>query len=150
MRPSTLAIQLLTDPAALASLAVEATLSGHGMVTRLLAEWSTGENRFDRPGERSYIAMLDGNICGVCGLNVDPFAGDGSVGRVRRLYVSTAVRRRGVGSAIMAQLMRDALGRFRELNLRTHDAGASAFYVAVGFSPVSGVHHCTHRRSVVA
>ncbi len=120
-----------------------------GRFDYLVEEWSTGENRFEKPGERSYIATLDGQICGVCGLNVDPFAGDSNVGRVRRLYVSSSFRRRGIGSAIMQQLVRDAAGTFRELHLRTYDAAACAFYEAVGFTPVKEVEHCTHRRSVI-
>jgi len=120
------------------------------MVARLLDEWSTGENRFDKPGERSYVVTIEGHVCGVCGLNIDPFADGHRVGRVRRLYVSAAQRRRGIGSAVMEQLTRDASGRFDELRLRTHDPRAWAFYEAIGFTPVKAIEHCTHRRSVIA
>ena len=135
MTPSTLAIQPLTDPKDLVALATEATADGHRMVARLLEEWIAGQNRFDKPGERAYVATLDGRICGVCGLNIDPFAGDARIGRVRRLYVSASSRRRGIGSAMMQTLMKDAAGTFRELQLRTHDPRAAAFYEAVGFTP---------------
>jgi GNAT superfamily N-acetyltransferase len=146
MQTGNLSIRPLTDPTQLMALAADATADGHRMVTRLIEEWFTGENRFDKPGERSYIASLDGRICAVCGLNIDPFAGDINIGRVRRLYVSGSVRRRGIGSAIIAQLVGDALGHFRELHLRTYDARAAAFYEAVGFTPVHAMEQCTHRR----
>jgi hypothetical protein len=40
--------------APIAALAAEATAEGHGMVARLVEEWATGVNRFDKPGERCY------------------------------------------------------------------------------------------------
>jgi N-acetylglutamate synthase-like GNAT family acetyltransferase len=135
----------LTDPGELRALAEEAEAEGHGMVERLVREWASGENRFDGPGERAYVARVAGRVCGVCGLNIDPFAGDERVGRVRRLYVSAGLRRQGVGSALLGALMRDARGDFGELRLRTHDAGAAAFYEARGFVAVAGVERCTHR-----
>ncbi len=119
------------------------------MVTRLIDEWSAGENRFDQPGERSYVVTINNQVCAVAGLNIDPFMSDDAVGRVRRLYVSSALRRRGIGSAVMQRLVRDATGRFDRLHLRTRDANACAFYEAVGFTPVAGVEHCTHRRSLI-
>jgi ribosomal protein S18 acetylase RimI-like enzyme len=91
------------------------------------------------------LVAIDGRVCGVCGLNVDPLAGSERVGRVRRLYVSAAVRRRGVGSAMMRQLMHDAARRFDELRLRTHDPRAAAFYEAIGFTPVGDSQQCTYR-----
>jgi GNAT superfamily N-acetyltransferase len=150
MRYSNIHIQPLTDPMQLSPLATEATADGHRMVARLIEEWITGENRFDKPGERTYLASLDGQICGVCGLNIDPFAGDINVGRVRRLYVSASVRRQGIGSVLIERLVGDAMGHFRELHLRTHDTGASAFYESVGFMPVVAMEQCTHRRSLIA
>ena len=150
MPPPTLAITPLTDPSVLSALANQATAEGHRMVARLIDEWRTGENRFDIPGERLYIATIDGQACGVCGLNIDPFAKNHRIGRVRRVYVSAAHRRRGIGSALMRQLTRDAAGRFDELCLRTHDPRAAAFYEAIGFTRLKGAEYCTHRRSVVA
>jgi GNAT superfamily N-acetyltransferase len=138
-------IQSLIDPASLADLAAEADHEGHRMVSRLIAEWLSGENRFDRPGERAYIVSVDGRTCAVCGLNIDPFAADPTVGRVRRLYVSPTMRRRGIASAVIARLVDDAREHFRALHLRTHDANAAAFYEAVGFLPVRDDVHCTHR-----
>src|SRR5687767_8416863 len=106
MRASLPAISVypLTDPAVLAGLAADAEADGRRMVSRLMAEWSDGSNRFDRPGERAYVAVCDGRVVAVCGLNVDPFADDPAVGRVRRLYVETAQRRKGAGSAVLKRL----------------------------------------------
>jgi N-acetylglutamate synthase-like GNAT family acetyltransferase len=150
MRPDELTIDLLDDPQVLADLAADARADGRAMVGRLLQEWNDGRNRFDRPGEKAYVARLNGRVCGVCGLNRDPFARAERVGRVRRLYVSVTDRRSGVGSAILKRLMADARGVYEWMHLRTHDKEASAFYEAIGFEPVRDDVECTHRRPVVA
>ena len=150
MRPTVLAIFPLIDPALLAGLAADAEADGRRIVSRLIAEWLDGRNRFDRPGERAYFAVDGGRVVAVCGLNVDPFADDPAVGRVRRMYVAVAHRRKGAGSAMLKELADEAKSHFRTLHLRTDDAGASAFYEANGFSRVDGDPNCTHRRPVIA
>jgi GNAT superfamily N-acetyltransferase len=136
MPPSPPAILHLSDPTRLAGLAADAEADGRRMVSRLIAEWSEGINRFDRPGERAYLALSEGRVVAVCGLNIDPYANDPLIGRVRRLYVAVAQRRRGVGSALMNVLADEARRHFRMLHVRTHDAEASAFYEALGFTRV--------------
>ena len=93
---------------------------------------------------------MNNHVGGVCGLNRDPFAQDETVGRVRRLYVSVAQRRQGIGSALITRLMDDARSIFEWMHLRTHDAEASAFYEAIGFERVAGNAECTRRRRVIA
>jgi GNAT superfamily N-acetyltransferase len=150
MRPIHLAIRPLTDPAVLSELAADAEADGWRMVSRLIAEWADGSNRFDGRAERAYVAIaVDSGPVAVCGLNVDPFASDPTIGRVRRLYVARTQRRRGVASALMEKLTTDAADYFRMLHLRTHSTEASAFYEAIGFTRVVGDSNCTHRRSVV-
>jgi GNAT superfamily N-acetyltransferase len=146
-----MAIRPLTDPAVLADLAADAEADGWRMVSRLIAEWADGGNRFAAPGERAYMAVsIDGRPVAVGGLNVDPFANDPTVGRIRRLYVARARRRGGVASALMKKLSDDAAEHFRMLHLRTSSPEASAFYEAIGFMRVVGDPNCTHRRPVVA
>jgi len=57
MHPPPPAILNLTDPSLLAPLAADARADGRRMVGRLIDEWSQGINRFDRPGERAYVAV---------------------------------------------------------------------------------------------
>src|SRR3954451_22305414 len=148
---SPFAIRPLTDPAVLAGLAADAEADGWRMVSRLIAEWADGRNRFAAPGERAYLAGAEGGRpVAVGGLNVDPYAGEPAVGRIRRLYVARARRRTGVASALMQKLSTDAAGHFRMLHLRTDSAEAAAFYEAIGFTRVLGDPDCTHRRPVVA
>src|SRR6185503_18517935 len=123
---------------------------GRVMVSRLIEEWLDGRNRFSRAGEKAYVARRGDHVSAVCGLNLDPFAGSETIGRVRRLYVAVRDRRNGVGTAVVNQLIVDARGVFEWLRLRTYDPDAAAFYEAIGFDPVIEDENCTHRRRVVA
>jgi GNAT superfamily N-acetyltransferase len=134
-----ISMEILSDVAALKPLADDAQADGRRMVSRLIQEWK----------DQLYCAVRAGHICGVCGLNLDPFANEPAVGRVRRLYVAYAFRRKGVGSAIMNRLLADARKHFRALHLRTFDPGACGFYESIGFSKVEGDANCTHRLDLV-
>jgi len=83
-------------------------------------------------------------LVGVCGLNIDPYAADRRVGRVRHLYVLSAFRRRGVGRHLVTAVIEMARGRFDRLHLRTENAGAARFYEALGFRPSGGASDYTH------
>ena len=86
---------------ALAPLVAESEQAGLRFVRRLAEEWAGGRNRFDRPGEACFAALVDGRMVGVCCLNVDPYATDPAVGRVRHLYVLSAYRKLGVGRRLV-------------------------------------------------
>jgi ribosomal protein S18 acetylase RimI-like enzyme len=143
IRLADLSVQALDSIGLLDELASDADAIGCRMVSRLIEEWNDGINRFDQPGERVYCAVSAGRIYGMCGLNRDPFAGDPSIARVRRLYVDSTFRRRGIASQLLRQLMDDARVDFRALHLRTFDPIAIAFYEALGFSRVLGNSECT-------
>jgi GNAT superfamily N-acetyltransferase len=127
----------------LGGLIAESQTLGLGFLRRLADEWVTGANRFDAPGEVLLVARIDDTIVGVCGLNVDPYAGRQNVGRVRHLYVLQAHRRRGVGRQLVAAVLRAARGRFDRLHLRTGNPDAARLYEELGFRPV-GADHDTH------
>jgi GNAT superfamily N-acetyltransferase len=128
---------------AVESLVVESERAGLGFVRRLVDEWASGRNRFDRPGEMLLGARMDGCLVGVCGLNVDPYAATLAVGRVRHLYVLESRRRHGVGRRLVEEIIRTAGGRFDTLRLRTHNPGAARLYEALGFRPSEDA-DCTH------
>jgi phosphoribosylglycinamide formyltransferase-1 len=135
---------LRTPDLDLGALLAESEQAGLRLVRRLVEEWVSGANRFDRSGEELFGARLDGRVVGVCGLNVDPYAAKEGVGRVRHLYVLSAFRRRGVGRALIAAVIEAARGRFGELRLRTGNAEAARLYEAIGFQRSSQVADCTH------
>lgn len=148
MRPVDLVIEPLRDLEQLSELEADANADGQAMVSRLIREWRDGRNRFSAAGERVYVAKRGERVCGICGVNRDPYAGDDSIGRVRRLYVATRERRSGVGRALIDRLMADAGGVFSWIHLRAHERRAAVFYEANGFEAVAGNPDYTHRRRV--
>jgi GNAT superfamily N-acetyltransferase len=103
----------------LAALAREASSEGFLFLARLIAQWKSGTNRFDQPGEQLLGAIANGELVGVCGLNRDPYLEEDTVGRLRHLYVTRAARGSGAGSALVARLVDEATSLFRLLRLRT-------------------------------
>lgn len=117
---------------------------GYRFLARLRDEYEAGSNRFDRAGERLLGVWSGPALVAVGGVNVDPYAGDPRVGRLRHLYVARAHRGRGVGRLLVRALVDAAGDRFDALTLRTATEDATRFYEALGFAPVSNPHH-THR-----
>lgn len=123
------ATDLGPDAVALADLARD---EGFAFAERLVGEWRSGANRFDRPGEM-FAEARDGQVLvGFGGLNRCPYAGDPGVGRLRHVYVRADRRAQGVGRALVSALLRRA-GTFHRVRLRAAD-GAAAFYERLGFS----------------
>src|SRR6266487_3820772 len=54
---------------ALEELRAESSREGFRFVERLCDEWVSGANRFNAPGEALFVAVADGQVVGVCGLN---------------------------------------------------------------------------------
>lgn len=133
------------DATALAPLVAASRREGWRHLQRLCEEWQEGANRFTGPGEGLYFARSDGRIVGVCGSTADPFARKAEIGRLRRLYVDPALRRRGVGSALVGEVLALAARNFRELRLRTEDAAAGRFFESLGFAPVTHLEGASHR-----
>ena len=122
----------------LGALIAESEQAGLRFVRRLVEEWGTGANRFDRSGEALFASWVDGQLVGVCGLNIDPYAADDRIGRLRHLYVRSAFRRRGVGGHLVTKAIETARGRFEVLRLRTTNSPAAQFYEPLGFRPAEG------------
>src|SRR4051812_2163930 len=92
-------LQRITDlrPDSLAELVAESERSDFRFVRKLMDDWISGINRFDKPGEALFTVTVDSRVVAVGGLNQDRYVGVPGIGRVRRLYVLEAFRRRGVG-----------------------------------------------------
>lgn len=117
-----------------AALVVESEQAGWRCVRRLVEEWANGANRFDRPGEALFAALLGGGVIGVCGLNVDPYAAAQCVGGVRHLYVLSAYRRLGIGRQLVGAVIEAASSRFDKLRVRTGNPAAAQLYERLGKS----------------
>jgi N-acetylglutamate synthase-like GNAT family acetyltransferase len=132
----------------LTALAEEALSEGFRFVERLIADWHSGSNRFARPGERLLGAFWSGELVGVCGLNRDPYTDRHDVGRLRHLYVRKTDRHRGIGAALVQQLLKGASPPFTLIRLRTNTTEAAAFYERLGFRAV-GERTATHAKALV-
>jgi ribosomal protein S18 acetylase RimI-like enzyme len=121
----------------------ESKIAGFRAIERLVTDWETGINRFDRPGEALFIARQGApqsgsgsdRILGVCGLNRDPYTDSSKTGRVRRLYVMQDSRRQGTGRTLVHQVIEVAKLSFDRLHVRTTNPMAAQFYQSLGFMP---------------
>jgi GNAT superfamily N-acetyltransferase len=116
------------------SLAEEAAAHGHLFLFKMKEEWVQGKNLFNRAGEVLYALRDDtGKLVGIGGLNIDPYAGNPKIGRIRHVYISKKLQRSGLGKQVVQQLIEHAKGRFDLLRLRTHNQDAVSFYLELGF-----------------
>jgi ribosomal protein S18 acetylase RimI-like enzyme len=143
----TLQIEKLRDLATLdlGPLVEESRHSGLRFVQRLVDDWASGKNRFDRQGEAFFVARQHDCIIGFCGLNQDPHTAIPTVGRVRRLYVRQADRRQGVGRALAQQVIAEACLTFNWLHVRTDNPPADRFYRSLGFALCPDDYYVTHK-----
>lgn len=126
----------------------ESKMAGFRAIERLVTDWETSINRFNRPGEALFIARQGDRILGVCGLNCDPYIDSSQIGRVRRLYVMQNSRRQGIGRALVHQVIEVAKLSFDRLDVRTTNPVAAQFYQSLGFMPC----HCesaTHTLNLI-
>src|SRR5271157_4184016 len=133
----------------LSALVTEADATGFHALSRLLTEWRSGLNRFNKPGEALLIATDNGHVVGVCGLNRDPYLSDPTVGRVRHLYVAVDHRQRGIGSRHVAAVIGAASGHFARLRLRTDSPDADGLYRSLGFKPFTAELACSHQLALI-
>jgi GNAT superfamily N-acetyltransferase len=99
-------------PERLADLVTESEGFQLRLVRRLVDEWISGANRFDRPGEAFFAAAINGRVIGICGLNVDAYTTDPRIGRVRHLYVLLEHRRQRIGTRLVHEVIAAARGNF--------------------------------------
>lgn len=134
------------DPGAagFSALLAESQGEGHRMLLRLAENWANGSNLFVLPGEVIFGAWSGDTLVGVCGRNVDPYDHGPRAGRVRHLYVAQSARRDGVGRALIAAICEGAAEHFDYLNTNAPET-AFAFYERMGFVPLAGGGHATHR-----
>jgi GNAT superfamily N-acetyltransferase len=134
------------DSAMLAPLLDESRAEGFHFLERLATEWSSGELRFQRPGEVLLVVYDDKQLVAVGGLTADPYATEPAVGRLRRVYVRPHARRQGVGRRLVQALEVTAADHYRRVVLRTDTVAAARFYEALGYAPLPPGSSATHHR----
>jgi len=107
-------IQKIQLPApGIEQLQTEAREEGYDFIETLIDEWATGVNRFEAPGEILYGHLDQGLLVAVGGLTIDPFSANPATGRIRRVYVRSAWRNKGIGRALVSALVEHARKNFR-------------------------------------
>ncbi|MFS0594028.1 GNAT family N-acetyltransferase [Cytobacillus horneckiae] len=105
----------------------ESSEEGYHFLLRLLNEYISGINRFDKEGEGLYGVYKEDRLIAIGGINIDPYAFQSSIGRLRRFYVS-----------------KNARGGFKVIVLHTDTAGAADFYTSFGFIKSDRYPQSTH------
>jgi len=118
------------------ALSAEARNQGYGFIDKMLDEWASAKNRFDAPGEVLCGHLDQGLLVAVGGLNHDPFVGDQHIGRIRRVYVRSAWRNKGIGQALVTALVDHARMNFYCVRLRAVNNEAAHLYERIGFSTI--------------
>ncbi|MEN4526725.1 GNAT family N-acetyltransferase [Pantoea agglomerans] len=136
-------ISVTPDSPRFAELRSQSMAEGFNMLRRLEDNWLSGQNRFDRPGEKLIGASVDGVIVGVGGLNIDPFTLKNGIGRLRHLYVDSGWRKRQVGSALLSEILKDSGHWFDFINTNAPQS-AFTFYERAGFVALTGIEKVTH------
>jgi GNAT superfamily N-acetyltransferase len=134
-----ISIERIHDPPqhVLAGLVEESSAQGSDHLRRLVEECRLGTRRFEGPGEGLFVALRDGRVVAVCGLDIDPDAADGKSGRLRNMYVSATHRRSGIGREFARDVIERARQTFTTLTLRADTAGAAKFFETLGFRPTT-------------
>ena len=75
-------------PSDFEELVAESQEQGHDFIRKMKVDWDAGKNRFQLENEVLF-GLFDSQdrMLGVGGVNVDPYANDPSIGRVRHVYV---------------------------------------------------------------
>jgi GNAT superfamily N-acetyltransferase len=144
--PANLQIAQLSEtlPDDLPALQAEAAAEGYRFVEGILEEWSAG--RYVSGDERNTLFALyrDGVLAAVGALTPDPYDPAPDLLRIRHVYVRPEHRRGGVGRTLASALIQQGLALAPRLSLNAADAGASAFWEAMGFQPDAGGTRRTH------
>ena len=122
------------EPPPIDAMVAESESEGFAFLRRLVVDWKSGANRFDLRGETFFLAIENKNVIGVGGLNIDPYANDAQVGRLRHIYVSNSHRRRAIGRGLVTRLLEVAKVEFCEVRLRTDTVEGDRFYSSLGFT----------------
>ena len=122
-------------PEAISILAQQANKEGFEFVTRMIEEFESGKNRFDKPNEFLLMAYDNGQLIACGGLNLQWNEQDieTRIGRVRRFYVLPKYRKHGVGKQLLQYLEKKAIANFSALCLNTEIKSAANFYQKMNY-----------------
>lgn len=140
MIPTNLQIVRLSEalPDDLHLLQDEAAAEGYRFVEGILEEWDAGHYQADDERNTLLVVYREGVLAAIGAVTPDPYDPAPDLLRLRHVYVRPEYRREGVGRALASALIQQGLALAPRLSLNAADAGASAFWEAMGFRPDSG------------
>jgi len=112
-------------------ISASARNEGYNHIDRLISDYESCKNRFDRRGEKLIGYKIDDQLVAVCGLNIEP--GNPQFGRIRRLYVLPEFRNQGVGTKLVKHLIRHAAHFFSGITVNIGHLPVEEFYLRLGF-----------------
>jgi GNAT superfamily N-acetyltransferase len=115
-------------------LKADALADGHRHLTRLAAEFEQSPTMF----HTIFAGYVDGRLAGIGAMTDEPALTLGSAWRLRRLCVHRDFRRLGVACSIVMALLQQATGNVSTVTVHAGNDGASRFWEAIGFRPVTG------------
>jgi len=121
------------------------------LVARIVADFAADP---DRPGQRGWIAELDGRRvgCVLCVPAEDDVAAGGTTAQLRILLVDPAARGNGIGARLVDVCLSFARGAgYQRMKLRTNDplVAARQIYVSRGFALVEEETHHSYGADLV-
>lgn len=113
----------------------ESVTGGIKFAQRMWDEWQSGHNRFTKKGERLIGLFHKGECIAFGGIQIDPYVvdNDGSVGRVRNIYVKESFRKQGLAKIILDLLVSHGKNYFKIIGLSTANPIAAHMYEEYGF-----------------
>lgn len=142
----TMQIFMITDlPEGFNALMLDAEEHGHTFLSKMKAEWNSGKNRFSQQREALFSLKEEGGqIIGIGGLNIDPYANNPAVGRLRHVYIFAKYQRSGYGKLLVQKIIEQAHLSFELLRLRTRNPYAIKLYKSLGFEEDTSINDPTH------
>lgn len=120
----------------------ESKKEGYNLIEKLINDFISGKNKFNKPGEALIVYEVGGKIIGVCGLNIDP--ADPERGRMRRLYVLPQYRKKGIGRELVQELIDHSTKNFKSVSVNIGNFDISKFYEGLGFKKYDKEEGITH------
>lgn len=130
------------------ALILASTNEGHSFLIKTSKEWKNDLNSFNKKGESFYLAYLQAEVIGCCGVNIDPYTSE-HIGRIRHLYVHPKHRRKGIAKRLLTACIKQSKSEFNTFRLRTNSIYKESrqFYNHYGFHESKHIDFETHRAS---
>ncbi|MBM7579410.1 GNAT family N-acetyltransferase [Jeotgalibacillus terrae] len=134
----------------ISSLIDESLSEGFRFLQRLEDDYESESNRFSLEGEGLwYIMNSSSDVVAIGGINRQKSAGDMSTGRLRRFYVRSADRGKGVGAILLAHILSLSADHFHRIVLFTDTVKAAHFYEKHGFLKTDRYRDYTHFKELM-